>query len=225
MGQTPVEIEFDLERQRHALTARVSRLERRVRDDLETSRDRASEHVARAKHSLATTGETAAKKAASVAGTNVGSGTAVAEHPKALVGGAAAGGFALGIARAGSDEPGPRESDSPPDRHSRTPKENHRTGLRQSLADVARGFLASQAASVVDAAPGSAKRRLRSAVSGNGKTAEPGNGVERATGLADPVHVDGPAQLGHGGPEPVIVRDTDKPPSQSHEAVVDPFTA
>ena len=81
MGQTADAIEFDLERQRHALTARVARFERRVGDDVDTTRARTSEHVSGVKHAVASTGENAAHKVGSVAGATTGSGTAIADSP------------------------------------------------------------------------------------------------------------------------------------------------
>ncbi len=221
MGQTATEIEFDLERQRHALTARVSRLKRRVGDDMETTRHRAAGHVRDVKHSITSTGETAAKKVGSVAGTTAGSGTAVAEHPKTLVGAAAAGGFALGLVRGDSEE----QDQRPEGRRGRNSEGKKRHGPHLgSLADVARGFVAAQAARLVDTAMGAAKSSLKSAVTGKtnpAKVDQPGDGQQAAP--APDVRTERAPQLSRG--DVPIIRDMDQPPSESREAIVDPYTA
>ncbi len=222
MGQTAAEIEFDLERQRHALTARVSRLKRRVGDDVATTRHRASDHVGDVKHSITSTGETTAKKLGSVAGTTAGAGTAVAEHPKTLVGAAAAGGFALGLMHGGSEERPQR----PEGRHAEQAEGGRRHGPRLgALADVTRGFVAAQATRLFDTAMGAAKSSLKSAVTGKREpaNADPGGGHGRQPRPAPAVRTERVPQLNRG--ETPTVLDTQQPPSASAEAIVDPYTA
>ena len=230
MGQTAVEIEFDIERQRHALSARVSRLERRVRDDIDFTRTRTSEHIAGVKHTVTSSVEDATRKVGSVAGTSAGSGTAIAGHPKALVVGAAAGGVALGLASGGHDD----ESERPSEASSKKGRTRSKApvggegGLFRSLTDVARGFVATQAASLAESLVGSAKSSLKSSVSGK-------RGASTASGTHGddhPVVAARPPQLRQG--EPVVggpnqpgpvIGGTDRPPSESRSAVLDTFTS
>jgi len=193
-----------------------------VGDDLETTRGRASGHVGDVKHAITSTGETTAKKIGSVAGTTVGAGTAVAEHPKTLVGAAAAGGFAVGWVHGGSED-----RQQPPERRRAEKLEGgRRDGPRLgALADVARGFVAAQASRLVDTAIGAAKSSLKSPVRGK---REPANAVSvdvesRQPGGPPEVHTSRPPQLSRG--DVPIVRDTDQVPSESREAIVDPYTA
>jgi hypothetical protein len=74
VGKKSAEIEYELERQRNALRARTERLDRRVRDDLATVRDEATRDINQ----------------------TIGKDSKAAQHPKALVGGAAGTGLLLG---------------------------------------------------------------------------------------------------------------------------------
>ncbi len=75
MGRSATEIQSDLERQRHAVEARVSRFNRRVREGAARAGDELLGDVERV----------------------MGSDSAAAEHPKSLIAGAAGAGLALGI--------------------------------------------------------------------------------------------------------------------------------
>lgn len=86
MGRNSSEIQHDLERQRTALEARIQRLNERVRDDLSS----AGEEL------RATVSEATAP------------GSAIAEHPKALISGAAGAGAVLGMLSAGVSLAGDR---------------------------------------------------------------------------------------------------------------------
>ena len=90
MGRNSSEIQHDLERQRNALEARIQRLNERVRDDVSS----AGEEL------RATVSEATAP------------GSAVAEHPKALISGAAGAGAVLGLLSAGVSLRGHRRSDT-----------------------------------------------------------------------------------------------------------------
>lgn len=90
MGKSAAEIESDLERQRRALSQRIARLEGRLRDD--------------AGALLSTAGEDSRRLAGATVGTSAGRGTAVAEHPAALLSGAFAGGAVLGFATGGEED-------------------------------------------------------------------------------------------------------------------------
>ncbi|MEP6870377.1 MAG: hypothetical protein ABI939_00860 [Anaerolineaceae bacterium] len=208
MGKTPTEIEFDVERQRHALTARVARLKRRVGEDVDTTRSRTSGHVSGVKHSVLSGGEQAATRVGNLVATTAGSGTAVAEHPKSLVAGAAAGGFAFGLIAGADGEP--RAS-----KHTSGSKES---GLRRALMDGARGLVASKAADGVGAVVDSAKGSIKSAFFGREGSA-PDQSRESET---SPVNVARPPQLGRGEPG---LGATDRPVGETSGAALDPFTA
>jgi hypothetical protein len=77
-------------------------LDQRVRDDIDLVRTRSADRVQEMKDAALTAGEDAAHKAGSIANTHAGSGTPVAQHPKALLAGSAAAGLALGL-KAGSN--------------------------------------------------------------------------------------------------------------------------
>ena len=212
MGQTADAIEFDLERQRHALTARVARFKRRVGDDVDTARARTSEHVSGVKHAVASTGENAAHKVGSIAGSTTGSGTAIAGHPKSLVAGAAVGGIALGLATGSSEEGKTRSRQS-------TGNDRPSGGLIGSLTGAARVFASAQASRLMEAAMTSAQSSLKTAVSGK----QPPGDAPQQEGEAHVVRTDKPAQLRGGG--------LDSAPSsvasgsnEARGAVLDPFT-
>ncbi|MEX1104065.1 MAG: hypothetical protein WED87_07430, partial [Dehalococcoidia bacterium] len=75
MGRSSTEIQYDLERQRNAVEARIQRLNRRVRDDADTARHELRDDLDR----------------------TLGPESTAAEHPKALVAGAAGAGMVLGM--------------------------------------------------------------------------------------------------------------------------------
>lgn len=75
MGRNSTEIQRDLDRQRNAVEARIQRLQQRIRDDASSAGDEAKVDLDRA----------------------LGPGSAAAEHPKALVAGAAGAGVVLGM--------------------------------------------------------------------------------------------------------------------------------
>lgn len=104
MGQTAAEIEYDISRKRHALTGRIDRLENRVRDDVQTSKDRTGERLSMYKEKAS--GVTG--KATEIATTTKGAESPVAEHPKGLVAGSALAGAVLGflLPSGSSDEDG-----------------------------------------------------------------------------------------------------------------------
>lgn len=104
MGQTAAQVEADVERRRHALEARVSRLERRVREDVEGAKRWRTERIEGVKASVHEVESDAVEKAKDTLGTDVGSGTKVAEHPLALVAGSAVTGFALGLKTGGPEK-------------------------------------------------------------------------------------------------------------------------
>lgn len=210
MGQTADAIEFDLERQRHALTARVARFKRRVGDDVGTARARTSEHVSGVKHAVASTGENAAHKVGSVAGATTGSGTAIAGHPKSLLAGAAVGGIALGLATGSSEEGKTRSRQS-------TRKDRPSGGLIGSLTGAARVFASAQTSRLMEAAMTSAKSSLKTAVSGK---QPPGDGPQQE-GEAHVVRAARPAQL--RGPQPVP-SPAQSGSNEARGAALDPFT-
>ncbi len=152
MGQTPDELAADVERKRHALTARVSRLERRVRDDVDTVRTRSTDRIQGVKDAATTAGEDAAHKAGSIVMTDAGSGTAVAEHPKALIAGSAAAGLALGLRSGGEDGSASRRP------HPQRP------GIVSMVTDSLRDVVAAEANALVDAALDTATSGLKSMV-------------------------------------------------------------
>lgn len=208
MGQTPTEIELDVERQRNALTARAARLRRRVGEDMETTRARTSGHVSGLKHSVVSTGEHAASRVGNLAATTAGSGTTVAEHPKSLVAAAAAGGLALGLLAGGdSAETEPRKRTSG----------TESPGLVRALTDGARGLVAAKVANLVESAVGGATSSLKSAVSRKEDSAAD----HSPNGDSSPVHVARPPQLGRGEPTPGYQRSSGEPLG----AALDPFTA
>jgi ElaB/YqjD/DUF883 family membrane-anchored ribosome-binding protein len=102
MGKSSSEIQIDIERQRQAIDARISRLDRRIRDDIDSSKDRINERVSSVKEKVTSAGSTVGEKLSTTAGSD----TPVAEHPLGLVGGAMAGGAILGVLTGGGDEGG-----------------------------------------------------------------------------------------------------------------------
>ncbi len=142
MGKGSAEIAADNERRRHALTARVARLERRLQDDYDDMGEEITGRITRVTEGVKAKTTAVREAAAAVATTEAGSGSAVAEHPKVLVGAAAAAGFAVGAARGGDDatEDDHREA------------EHHEPGLARKAATKASlgvaGFLQAELASV-----------------------------------------------------------------------------
>jgi len=112
MGKGSAEIAADNERRRNALRARVARLDRRLHQDYDDVTEEVTGRVRRVTSGVSDRTSRAREKAAAVAGSDVGSDTAVARHPKALVAGAAVAGFAAAavLSRDGESEPS-REKD------------------------------------------------------------------------------------------------------------------
>lgn len=179
MGQTAAEIEYEIERQRNAMTGRISRLERRVRDDVDATRGNVGNRVSATADSVTSS----AGKVASIAGTNAGADSAVARHPKSLIASAAAGGFLAGLLSARGDTSRPSRDpeefkkewlnaytrggggmlstearkDKPEGAQARRDADHERSdedheGLGSALRDIARGFVAAQAGGLMESA-------------------------------------------------------------------------
>jgi len=99
VGKGSVEIEYDIERQRQRLTARVSRLDRRIRDDIDSVKDEARERAQQAQdkaRDAASRTRDMAKERATEAREG--------EHPGAVAGIAFGTGALLGWVTGGEDE-------------------------------------------------------------------------------------------------------------------------
>ncbi|MEO9256292.1 MAG: hypothetical protein ABI305_12160, partial [Tepidiformaceae bacterium] len=70
MGKSSSEIQNDIERQRNAIEARISRLDRRVRDDMEKTKDRVADRLSDAKESVSSSAESVGSKFATTAGSD-----------------------------------------------------------------------------------------------------------------------------------------------------------
>ena len=103
MGKGSTEIQHDIERQRHALTARVARLDRRIHDDIdETKATVAARREAMTRRITDATHE--AQERATAVGERISDsppGRAAAEHPGISVAAALGTGVALGYATGG----------------------------------------------------------------------------------------------------------------------------
>jgi ElaB/YqjD/DUF883 family membrane-anchored ribosome-binding protein len=149
MGKSSSEIQNDIERQRHAIEGRISRLDRRVHDDVDTTKDRVADRLSGTKESIASTGSSVGSKLATTAGSD----TPVAEHPVGLVGAAMAGGAALGFLTGGGDDDGSRSNGHNRNGSKSSQQEEERSGIAAgllgSLLGYARGYIGTQASDVV----------------------------------------------------------------------------
>ncbi|MCC6381520.1 MAG: hypothetical protein IT304_03380 [Dehalococcoidia bacterium] len=131
MGKRPAEIEYELERQRRALTSRLQDLQRRVGGDLEGARDNAAEQAERFARAAAPAGD----------------------HPVPLLAGALGAGLALGLATGGTSASAPDDGRRVPQAQPRSEAraEKHTTGgsLLDRARDAGIGFVQGEAASVV----------------------------------------------------------------------------
>lgn len=185
MGQTAAEIEYELERKRNALSGRISRLERRVRDDISSTRENVTDRASAAVDTVTSKASPAVEKVSNVAGTSAGAGTPVAEHPKGMVGGAALAGFVFGLFTsrksdrspqsrepekfkqewlAAYDKPGTNGMPSRSNGKSSSAGSDDDGGVVSVVTDVARGFIASQAASLLESTVESMRGGLKSAM-------------------------------------------------------------
>jgi len=142
MGQTAAEIEYAISRKRHALTGRIDRLESRVREDVQTSKDRTSERLSSYK-----------EKATDVVGTTKGAETPVAEHPKGLVAGSALAGAVIGLLLPSSSEA--QEDQGSKRSHNRGNRKQQSSsggGLLSKVSEPLRAAIASQATVMLNAA-------------------------------------------------------------------------
>jgi ElaB/YqjD/DUF883 family membrane-anchored ribosome-binding protein len=121
MGRSSAEIQYDLERQRNAVEARIQRLNRRVREDAETVKEEA-------KYDLDHT---------------IGKESKLADKPKTLLAGAAGTGVVLGILSSSVSLPRlgtPGRNGSKPDQRAYGPSPDERQQSRtQRLAGAAGG--------------------------------------------------------------------------------------
>lgn len=183
MGQTAAEIEYELERKRHALSGRINRLERRVRDDISSTKENVTDRASAAVDTVTSKASPAVEKVSNVAGTSAGAGTPVAEHPKGMVGGAALAGFVLGLFTGGKSERSPQSRDpekfkqewlaayDKPGTNGMPSRANGKSsssgsdddGVVGVVVDVARGFIASQAASLLESTVEGMRSGLKSA--------------------------------------------------------------
>lgn len=147
MGKSSSEIQNDIERRRNAIEARISRLDRRVRDDLDTTKDRIADRVSGTKESISSAAETVGSKLS----TSAGADTAIAEHPGGLVAGAMAGGAVVGWVTGGSDNDH-HDRRGHPSKSSEQDTDDGRglmSGLIVGLIGSARGYAMGQAGDVV----------------------------------------------------------------------------
>jgi len=98
MGKGSAEIAADNERRRNALNARVARLERRLQQDYGDVTGEVTGRFRRLTSGVAGRTEHVRERAAAVATSDRGSDSTVAQHPRVLVAGAAAAGFAAAAA-------------------------------------------------------------------------------------------------------------------------------
>lgn len=157
MGQSSAQLEADIERRRNALGARVSRLERRVREDVQSARNWRSERVDELKSSVNEMESEALDAARGVVTSDAGSETAVAHHPGALVAASATGGFLLGLKRSG-------DSEADHEQH-RNASQAQPAGLTGLLADTVRAVLTAQTGALVETALDAGTSGLKSVAS------------------------------------------------------------
>jgi hypothetical protein len=121
MGKRSNEIQYDLERQRNALEARIQRLNRRIRDDVQAIGDEAKYDVDHW----------------------IGKESAMAERPKTLLASAAGAGLALGLVTDGMGMPRPslRRNGHGPD-ESKGQSEAEKKSKLRALTGVATGAAA-----------------------------------------------------------------------------------
>lgn len=126
MGKGSTAIQSDIERQRGALSARINRLEQRVRDDVDTVKSEASSRATEAKDqafgTMRSTGERASGLKERLEETKAGlAASKVSEaadnHPGRAVAAALGAGVALGLATGGGGRDGDRPSSVPHQHH------------------------------------------------------------------------------------------------------------
>lgn len=133
MGATSVQLEHELDARRQALAARVRRLKQRVADDGEAARAQLGAY---------------GHRALGLAGTGVGSETALAQHPRLLVVGAVAAGAAAGLSTSGGEDK-PSASPSRPLAF-RAAAGAARRSLRVTIPALASAAKAAVAGAIVD---------------------------------------------------------------------------
>jgi hypothetical protein len=162
VGKSSAEIEYDIERQRQRLTARVSRLDRRIRDDIESVKDEARERAQRAQdkaRDAASRTRDMAKERASEARDG--------EHPGAVAGIAFGTGALLGWVTGGGDDEEERRERGSDRRHSDEERRSRIFGMVSSVFHSAVSTAGSQSAGLAKTA---AKKGATTAV----KSVRPG---------------------------------------------------
>ncbi len=114
MGKSSAEIEHDLALQREEISARISRLEQRIRDDVDSARERLSSRARAAGDSVTSAAKSAthavSEKAQSLGDSVPASASTdgfvdgLARHPRGLVLGSAGAGLGLGLLVGGSSD-------------------------------------------------------------------------------------------------------------------------
>lgn len=203
MGKKSVEIQHDIDRQRQMMSARISRLRRQVRDDMDNTKDRVRTRASNLRQSA----QRAPAEAGSTLTTNAGADSTIAEHPKGLLAGSFAGGAILGWTSSKAvEQAGPAKravsrawergearlqrqfAGDSTDRH-----QDGGGGMLTSLVDTVRGYVLAQGSEIV-----------QSAIDGltSGKDRDNRSDAEelRAAGERPPM----PMFSGHQGREPMI---------------------
>lgn len=165
MGKSSAEIQRGIERQRDALSARISRLEGRVRDDISTVRENASNRVSSA-------AEKVSSKTSSIAGSTAGSDSAIAGRPNTLVLGSLGAGFMLGLLTGGEDRDHGGHHDNGPSQlkkwwnESIDMAEQKASEAKQSVSDESKGIAGAVAGTIQGWVASEAAGLFKSAIDG-----------------------------------------------------------
>lgn len=208
MGKSSTEIEHGVARQRDELSARISGLESRARDDVNAAARRVRERISSTAEGAEDAALGATSRAGSALGTTAGSGTPLGRHPKSLVAGSLVAGFIAGRL-GGGDEPSgtvnhrghmPGESQAkwPPRSRAGGDSEEHEAGVlasaAASLVGVAQGWVMSRASEFIEAASEGLRAGVRRATQPASQEALPAESGSAKVGY----------DLGGNGPPPPL---------------------